>query len=172
MYRIKLCQLNLLAPMWVNEEYKVLPWYDLYVDPKRLNHTLAYLKDLDADIYCLCEVEARQLGKLDKAFPNYHRMFTSNAASFWSEWATPVHGKKAEWMPNGTCTLLNSDIYELKDHAYINLGKGNQLGEGDGCRCTIVKARHKASGYSILVATVHFDTEVKKFMEAFTLIEA
>lgn len=179
MHTIRLCQLNLLAPMWINKEYKVLPCYDLYVDPKRLNVTLAYLKDISADIYCLCEVEARQLDKIDEAFPNYHRMFTSNATRFWSEWTTPevttkgkTDNKEGKWIANGTCTLLNASVYDVMKHTYINLGLSKKKGDGDGCRCTLVQAIHKKSNYSILIATVHFDTEVKKFMEAFTLIEA
>ena len=164
---ISLCQLNLLAPLWVGEAYKILPCYDKFVDPKRLDTTLDYLLELDTSIYCLCEVEKRQLGKIDKAFSEYHRIYTANAKDFWSEWS------EEQWISNGTCVLLDASMYDIQSSSYIDLGVASKKNlKGDGCKCTVVHAIHKATGHSILLAVVHFDTEVRKFIEAITLLSA
>ncbi len=149
---LKVCQLNMLAPMWVNKEYKILPCYQNFASPKRLKITLRYIANLNADIYCLCEVEQEQLSDIALSFPGYICVFTSHKRGFWSEWL-----EDRAWVENGTCILLKTPFSEA-----------DSIDFGDGCRCTIIKCTHDLP---LTIISVHFDTGDRKYAETEKLLK-
>jgi endonuclease/exonuclease/phosphatase family metal-dependent hydrolase len=169
---LTLCQHNILAPLWVDEKYQLLPCRDLYTAPDRLLKTLAYLRGLTkVDIYCLCEVEQNQLDIIWQHMPEYYCIFGSNRTGFWSEYLS-----KRQWAGNGTCTLIKKGNFSIVGTELIDFG--------DGCRCTLVTLRkrnhslHSSNMFVedhnnplLTIITVHFDTGAKKFVEANLLLQ-
>jgi endonuclease/exonuclease/phosphatase family metal-dependent hydrolase len=182
---ILVCQMNILAPLWVGEIYTYLPCYDLYIDPHRILRTLKYLKKFDADLYCLSEVEESQLDDIKLLFPDYDVIYTSNAYGFWSEWLTsnpplilqdlvPIEFERTHdigsvksspktWVSNGTCILIKSSKFKIKNTKTI------KFNDYDGCRATLATLSY--CDIYFVVVSVHFDTTDEKYIEAQVLLE-
>jgi endonuclease/exonuclease/phosphatase family metal-dependent hydrolase len=159
---ILVCQMNILAPLWVTSIYNVLPCYDLYIDPDRLSRTLQYLKKFDADIYCLSEIEETQIQDIKLSFPKYEVVYTSNADGFWSEWLTSDTVSKT-WVSNGTCILIRSSKFKIKNAETI------KFNDYDGCRATLATLLY--NNVCFVVVSVHFDTTDEKYIEAQVLLD-
>lgn len=145
---LKITQLNILASIWLTDEYKLLPCYPIYNSQMRLEITLNYLKRQDSNLYFLSEVLSSQLSRIKQVFPEYTCLFSSNDPVFWKEWL----GDR-EWKSNGTCILFKGKI---DDYGSYNLG--------DGCRCTCARIE------KVILVSVHFDTENKKYLETKSLL--
>ena len=152
---ISICQHNILAPLWVGEIYKQLPCYQEYVSPDRINVTLTYLRKItNADVYCLCEVEERLLPRIREMMPEYRCYYGANQHGFWTQWL-----EDRQWVSNGTCVLVRSDMFNVKQAVRIDLG--------DGCRCTMVQCTTP----HLTIVSVHFDTTNRKYIEAEVLLK-
>lgn len=150
--------MNLLAPNWVGSMYKLLPCYDEYADKQRLMKSLLYLSKFDAAIYCLSEVEERDLPRI-RAFygHDWKIVYASHKNGFWREW---LEGK--EWVSNGTCILVHNSL-DLIDTAVVDLG--------DGCTAAhAIVGMASPSAVVISIASVHFDNTDNKWTEAARLL--
>lgn len=154
---VVICQHNILAPLWVTSEYSLLPCAGKFFNPGRLYTTLEYLAKVRADVYCLCEVQESSLAQIDSAFRGHKVFFAANEPEYWSEW---LHGKEAA--SNGTCVLLRRGEFSSCSAVALPLG--------DGCVCCLAHCTHIASGSSLLIASVHFDTGSRKHLEAESLL--
>jgi hypothetical protein len=119
---IKFCQFNMLAPLWVSKNYKLLPCYMKYESKNRLKVSLKYLKALNCDIYCLSEVEELQIKTINQFLGSDYYCYVPNAYGFWSEW---LDGKT--WISNGTCIISKNGIKIKNSYA---------LDFKDGCRAS------------------------------------
>lgn len=154
---IKVIQLNMLAPLWVDEQYKQFPCYTDIVSPTRVSKTLEYLQSFDVDVYVLCEVEQLSLKQIKKHFGKHYTVtFTSNKIGFWSEY---LKGKK--WVENGTCIIIKKKNATKVQTSAIDLG--------DGCMVTVAEMMWEGS--VVAVIAVHFDTGPRKYFEVDTLLQ-
>jgi len=160
---MRVCQLNILAPIWINEEYKVLPCYELYTSPQRLNVTLNYLKNINADIYCLCEVEEIQMDVIDKAFKSHHSFYTSNAEGFWSEFLGNARTRSA--CNRGDSAFLgNSEDTDKRRDKDTDTRSASHVtapeGASTGKQLAVSQERNKkwiSNGTCVLLSTRMFD---------------
>ena len=142
---MNLCQMNILAPLWLSKMYASLPCYDQYADRMRLDKTLAYLRVFDSDIYCLSEVQEQDLPTIRRLFDSWFVVYSSHECGFWKEW---LEGK--EWISNGTCIMIRKSQLTLLDPRSIDLG--------NGCTASHAMVVRVGTGLRISIISLHLDT--------------
>jgi len=148
---IVVCQHNILSSLWLVEQYAMLPCYEQFRNHEhRVEINAKYLKNIGADIYCLCEVDADSFPVLQQRFnesdgvtSGFVSCFASNEPRFWSEW---LEGKR-QWKPNGTCMMLRAVVFSEV--------RAEKLTMPDGWACCFVTCTHLPTGTKLLVVSVH-----------------
>lgn len=155
---MNVCQMNLLAPVWLGEMYKLLPCYDRYASKDRLSTSLSYLISFDSDIYILSEVQEQDLPQIRATFGlDWNVVYASHEHGFWKEW---LEGR--EWISNGTSIVVRKSQFESIYSRPIHLG--------NGCVASSLTCKHTNSKLLVSIVSLHLDTTENKWLQAENLL--
>lgn len=158
----RLVQMNMLAPMWVDEKYDILKCSAEYKSSDRIIKTLEYMLTLEGDIYCLCEVEEIQMDIITDylAGSKCECFFSPNRQGFWSQYLSSNNVNEEEWIANGTCIIVKSQEITITDSSCVDFL--------DGCCAAMCVLNYNNT--LITLVSVHFDLNNPKWNEAIKLL--
>jgi endonuclease/exonuclease/phosphatase family metal-dependent hydrolase len=143
---------NVLAPIWADAV-----WYPGDLDVSLLDRgyrrgrTQAFLREVrdQLDVVCLQEVNQAELPYyLEALGQDFEGSMAFNDPAFWSNWLVP----EMPWEPNGTAVVVRKSAFVDRHFEDIPLS-------GDGNHAMVFEGRHRASGQTVRVQSVHLDSD-------------
>ena len=150
---IKIIQHNILAPLWLDSNYKQLPCYKDYIDSERWRITVDYLLSFHADIYFLSEVEFNLVDNIAGVMRDYRFSYVSHDGDYWSEWLEDGE----VWRPNGNVIAIRRHRFDVYEEWKLRLD--------DGCSIVDLNVKDNLTDLSYRLLSIHFDTGDKRKRE-------
>jgi endonuclease/exonuclease/phosphatase family metal-dependent hydrolase len=151
-HRVQVLTFNVLAPIWAGAV-----WYPADMDVSLLNREyrrartgvlLRSVRD-QFDIVCLQEVNEVELPYyLEALGPEFEGAMAFNDATFWSDWLVP----EVPWEPNGTAVIVRKARFASRHYDDVPVSN-------DGNHASVFEGRHRASGLTVRVQSVHLDSD-------------
>jgi len=151
-HRVQVLTLNVLAPIWAGAV-----WYPKDMDSSLLDReyrrarTQAFLREVrdQIDVVCLQEVNEAELPYYLAALgPEFEGAMAFNDPAFWSNWLVP----EIPWEPNGTAAAVRKSGFADRHFEDLPLAD-------DGNHAAVFEGRHRASGRTVRVQSVHLDSD-------------
>lgn len=116
------CQHNVLSAQWLTKDHDLLPCVADFRDSEaRHRRTAAYLADIRADVYCLCEVDSESYAIFQSSFADYYGCFCPNRENFWEEW----RDSNSKYLPNGPAIFLRSSLFSQVQAERLQIKDGS-----------------------------------------------
>jgi endonuclease/exonuclease/phosphatase family metal-dependent hydrolase len=101
------------------------------------------------DVVCLQEVNQAELPYyLEALGPDFDGSMAFNDPAFWSNWLVP----EIPWEPNGTAVAVRKS-------AFVDRHFEDMPISADGNHAVVFEGRHRASGRTVRVQSVHLDSD-------------